>query len=237
MTTTNDFGQIIGDDLPGWSPRPLPSADSLPGRFCRLEKLAERHIPRLLDAFESTIVDGVPQPTWTYLSAGPTTRAELEEHFTSKIDAGTDTHYAIVEATPAAAVLGTVGLINAAPAGGSIEMGWVTYSPQLARTATATEAQYLAMAYVFEGLGYRRYEWKCDCLNEKSRAAALRLGFTYEGRFRQATVYKGRTRDTDWFSIMDTEWPPLKESFEGWLDPSNFDDGGTQVHSLAHFRA
>lgn len=116
-------------------------------------------------------------------------------------------------------------------------MGWVTYSPQLARTATATEAQYLAMAYVFEGLGYRRYEWKCDCLNEKSRAAALRLGFTYEGRFRQATVYKGRTRDTDWFSIVDTEWPPLKESFEGWLDPSNFDDVGTQVHSLAHFRA
>ena len=96
----------------------------------------------------------------------------------------------------------------------------------------ATEAQYLLARYVFEDLGYRRYEWKCDALNQASRKAAERLGFTYEGCFRQAVVYKGRTRDTDWLSIIDQEWPAIKERFEAWLDPTNFDANGQQKQSL-----
>jgi len=102
----------------------------------------------------------------------------------------------------------------------------------LQRTQLATETMYLLMRRVFEELGYRRYEWKCDSYNEPSRNAATRLGFTYEGRFRQATTYKGRNRDTDWFSILDTEWPALKATFEAWLSPDNFDADGQQRQSL-----
>lgn len=114
-----------------------------------------------------------------------------------------------------------------------IEVGAVTYSPALKKTRMATEAQYLLARYVFEDLSYRRYEWKCDALNQASRKAAERLGFTYEGCFRQALVYKGRTRDTDWLSIIDQEWPAIKERFEAWLDPTNFDENGQQKQSLA----
>ena len=122
------------------------------------------------------------------------------------------------------------------PAEGTIEVGHLNYSPRLQRTPAATEAMYLMMRRAFE-LGYRRYEWKCDALNAPSRAAAERLGFVFEGIFRQATVYKGRSRDTAWFSIVDHEWPRLRASFERWLDASNFDGEGRQRSRLAHGRA
>jgi len=115
---------------------------------------------------------------------------------------------------------------------GVIEVGNINYSPLLQQTVAATEAMYLMMARVFT-LGYRRYEWKCDSNNAPSKAAAGRLGFQYEGRFRQAVIYKGRNRDTDWFSIIDREWPALKSAFETWLDPSNFDAAGRQRTSLS----
>ena len=115
---------------------------------------------------------------------------------------------------------------------GSIEMGHVIYTRELQRSRQATEAQYLMARHVFEDLGYRRYEWKCDSLNAPSRAAALRLGFKAEGRFRNDMVYKGRTRDTDWFSILDSEWPTVKERLETWLDDDNFDQQGRQKHRL-----
>ena len=111
-------------------------------------------------------------------------------------------------------------------------MGWVFYSPQLQASKMATEAQFLVMQYVFENLKYRRYEWKCDSLNQASKNAAKRLGFSYEGTFRQALVYKNRNRDTDWFSILDKEWPNQKERFIKWLDDSNFDENGKQKKSL-----
>ncbi len=114
----------------------------------------------------------------------------------------------------------------------AMEIGWVVYSDLLKRSRVATEAQYLAMKYVFEELHYRRYEWKCDHLNRPSHNAALRLGFTYEGMFRNAAVYKGRTRDTDWFSIIDSEWPKRKKRLELWLSPQNFDATGKQIISL-----
>jgi RimJ/RimL family protein N-acetyltransferase len=116
-------------------------------------------------------------------------------------------------------------------------VGHINYSPRLARTPAATEAMYLLMRRVFDELGYRRYEWKCDSLNAPSRAAAERLGFRYEGLFRQAVVYKGRNRDTAWFSILDREWPALRQAFERWLDPANFDAGGRQRVRLADLTA
>ena len=122
------------------------------------------------------------------------------------------------------------------PAAGVIEVGGINYSPRLQRQPAATEAMYLLMRRVFDELGYRRYEWKCDSLNAPSRAAAQRLGFRYEGLFRQATVYKGRNRDTAWYSILDSEWPALRAAFERWLDPANFDRDGRQRASLRSLR-
>jgi len=118
-----------------------------------------------------------------------------------------------------------------------IEVGSVTFSPTLKQSALSTEAQYLLMAYAFDELGYRRYEWKCDDLNAPSRRAADRLGFTYEGTFRQAVVYKGRSRDTAWYSIIDSDWPALKAAFVAWLDPANFDEQGRQRQALSALRA
>src|SRR5699024_5875283 len=115
---------------------------------------------------------------------------------------------------------------------GVVEVGTVVLSRALQGTPASTEAQYLLMRHVFEDLGYRRYEWKCDSLNAPSRRAALRLGFTYEGTFRQAVVYRGRNRDTAWFSMLDSEWPHIRIAFESWLDPKNFDDAGAQKHAL-----
>jgi RimJ/RimL family protein N-acetyltransferase len=115
---------------------------------------------------------------------------------------------------------------------GVIEVGNINYSPLLQRKPAATEAMFLMMSRVFDELGYRRYEWKCDSLNAPSRAAARRLGFTFEGIFRQAVVYKGRNRDTAWFSIIDAEWPAIRDGFERWLDPANFDADGRQVRRL-----
>ena len=118
------------------------------------------------------------------------------------------------------------------PAVGVIEVGHIAYSPPLQRTTAATEAMYLMMRRVFDELGYRRYEWKCDALNAPSRRAADRFGFSFEGVFRQATMYKGRNRDTAWYSITDAEWPALKARFEAWLDESNFSADGAQHLSL-----
>ena len=141
-------------------------------------------------------------------------------------------HYAVIDRASGKAV-GTFALMRIEPAHGVIEVGSVTFSPRLKQTPLSTEAQYLLMRYVFDDLGYRRYEWKCDSLNAASRAAALRYGFQFEGIFRQAVVYKGRSRDTAWFSMLDGEWPAIKRGFEQWLDPRNFDAAGAQRRKLA----
>jgi RimJ/RimL family protein N-acetyltransferase len=119
------------------------------------------------------------------------------------------------------------------PAHRSIEVGWILYAPALQRTVGATEAMYLLAKHAFEDLGYRRYEWKCDALNAPSRRAALRLGFTFEGIFRQHMIVKGRNRDSAWFSLLDTEWPARRDAFERWLDPANFDAQGRQRVALS----
>ena len=124
--------------------------------------------------------------------------------------------------------MGVASYLRIAPEVGSIEVGHINYSPLLQRTRASTEAMYLMMRRAFDELGYRRYEWKCDALNAPSRDAAERLGFTFEGVFRQATIYKRRNRDTAWYAIIDSEWPLIRDAFEAWLDPENFDEGGEQ---------
>jgi RimJ/RimL family protein N-acetyltransferase len=140
-------------------------------------------------------------------------------------------YYAIVD-KPSGAAVGRSALMRIDPVHRVIEVGSIVYSAPLQRTRGATEAMYLLARYVFETLGYRRYEWKCNALNHPSRAAALRLGFTFEGIFRQHMIVKGRNRDTAWYSMVDSEWPALKTRFERWLSPGNFDDGGRQRMSL-----
>ena len=143
-------------------------------------------------------------------------------------------YYAIVDKESGKA-LGTFALMRINRGSRVIEVGSVTYSPQLKRTRLATEAQYLLARYVFEELEYRRYEWKCDALNQPSRYAAERLGFIYEGTFRQAVVYKGRNRDTDWLAMIDKDWPAVKIRLEKWLSPDNFDENGQQIKALSDF--
>jgi RimJ/RimL family protein N-acetyltransferase len=225
----NSLGQPVGAPLPNWAPVPLPPRTPMTGEWCRLEPLnAEAHAEGLFKAFSAD----TSGHNWTYLPFGPFDDFQSFNVWcegAAKLD--DPLAHTIMDAKTGA-LLGVACLMRMAPAVGSIEVGGIHYSPALQRTPAATEAMYLMMRRAFEELGYRRYEWKCDSLNEPSRQAAKRLGFTYEGQFRQATVYKARNRDTDWFSILDSEWPDLKAAFEAWLDPGNFDAEGQQRHSL-----
>jgi RimJ/RimL family protein N-acetyltransferase len=160
----------------------------------------------------------------------------LFRDYLARIAASADPlHFAIVDRSSRLAV-GTAALMRVEPAHGVIEVGSVNYSPLLKRSRAGTEAMYLLMRYVFDNLHYRRYEWKCDSLNGPSRAAAIRYGFHFEGIFRKALVYKGRSRDTAWFSVVDEEWPQIRSAFETWLDPENFDAAGQQRRALAAIR-
>jgi RimJ/RimL family protein N-acetyltransferase len=229
----NSFGQPIGPELPGWLPPPRPSRRVLEGRFCRIEPLdVECHARQLHDA-NSLDPDG---RMWTYLFSGPFTSFDEYRAWLEPRPASEDPlFFAFVDKARAQAV-GTGAYLRIDPANGVIEVGHLAFSPLMQRTPVATEAMYLMMKQAFE-LGYRRYEWKCDSLNAGSRRAAERLGFTFEGIFRQAIVYKGRNRDTAWFSIIDQEWPALDAALRAWLDPDNFDAEGLQRQSLAAFRA
>jgi RimJ/RimL family protein N-acetyltransferase len=169
---------------------------------------------------------------WDYLFEGPfTDRAAYQEHLIQKAALDDPLFFAIIDNQTQRAV-GRASYLRIEPAHRVIEVGNILYTPQLQRTAGATEAMYLMARYVFEDLGYRRYEWKCNALNEPSRRAALRLGFTFEGIFRQHMIVKGRNRDTAWYSMLDSEWPQRKQAFERWLDPANFDAHGHQKSSL-----
>lgn len=231
--TTNPYQQAIGSPLPEWLPRPRPQRLSIAGRYCRLEPLAaQRHAADLFAAY-SQAPDG---RDWTYLPCGPFADAASYVSHVEKIEAGNDPlHYAVIDLKTARAI-GTLALMRIDPDNGVIEVGHVTFSPAMKRSPLSTEAHFLLMQYVFDALGYRRYEWKCDSLNTPSRQAAERLGFQFEGLFRQALVYKQRTRDTAWFSIIDGEWPACRIAFERWLATENFDAQGQQRNSLSKLR-
>jgi RimJ/RimL family protein N-acetyltransferase len=225
----NEHGQPIGPALPDWHAPPPPGRETMHGRYCRLEPLdASTHAA---DLHAANALDTAGR-NWTYLGVGPFASFADYRAWVESVAAGSDPLFFAIVDTRTDRAVGVASYLRIAPASGSIEVGHLNYSPLLARTPAATEAMYLMMRRAFE-LGYRRYEWKCDALNAPSRAAAQRLGFSYEGLFRQALVYKGRSRDTAWYSVVDGEWPALRRAFERWLRPENFDAGGAQRESLS----
>jgi len=228
MTRTNALGQPIGDPLDVALPRPTPLRAPMIGRTVSLVPTdPASHAEPLFDAYARD-ADG---RNWTYLPYGPfASAAELRGWMEATCLGRDPMFHTILDARGTPVGVATYLRIDAGS--GAIEVGHINFSPALQRSVMSTEAMFLMMARAFDELGYRRYEWKCDALNAPSKAAAKRLGFTYEGTFRQATHYKGRNRDTAWFSITDKEWPALKAEFTRWLDPSNFDDSGRQKTRL-----
>ena len=233
---TNELGQPVGDPVLGWVARERPTADVLMGRYCTLERLDPvRHAE---DLFAADRHDRRGE-SWTYLPYGPFADFASYRPWVAHVAAGVDPRfYAVVDTDSAAGTsgigraVGVLSLMRVDSEIGSVEVGHVHYSPLLQRRRAATEAHYLLMRYVFDDLGYRRHEWKCDALNAPSRAAAERLGFTYEGTFRQSSVVKSRNRDTAWYSLLDVEWPQLSDRLQSWLAPDNFDEAGRQKSSL-----
>ena len=228
----NELGQPIGDALLDFQPGDLPNLERIEGQYVIIERLSkDKHGPDLYEVYGPDS----PVDMWTYLFQTPAqSQAEWSQKLDLMLAAQDRFHYAIVDKESGKA-LGTFALMRIDRNNRVIEVGAVTYSPKLKRTRLATEAQYLLARYVFEELEYRRYEWKCDSLNQPSRRAAERLGFTYEGRFRQALVSKGRNRDTDWLSMIDKDWPAVKSRLEKWLSPDNFDEKGQQIKALSDF--
>ena len=233
MTTAllNAYAQPVGTPLPGWTPRPVPPRETMSGQSCDLRPLDPGVADALFDAFSLDDDDR----EWTYLPYGPFAGRDAFRDWIQTSTVSSDYSLFSIHSGHDRVATGIAGYLRVMPASGSIEVGHLRYSRVLQRTRASTEAMYLMMKSAFE-LGYRRYEWKCDALNEPSRRAALRLGFSFEGIFRQATVYKGRTRDTAWFSVIDREWPALRQAFELWLEPGNFDEDGRQRRSLRDIR-
>jgi len=230
---TNHLGQPVGLPIPNWQTPPTPPRTALVGRTCRLEPLsAAAHAADLHVAF----AQDEPGQMWTYMAYGPFESAESYRAWCEEKSQASDPLFFAIVDRGAGQPVGVASYLRIDPRSGSIEVGHLAYSPRLQRTIAATESMYLMMRQAFE-LGYRRYEWKCHALNAASRAAALRLGFSFEGIFRQATVAKGRNRDTAWFSILDREWPALQRAFDQWLDPANFDEQGRQRLRLSELTA
>ena len=224
MTQHNKFGQPVGDDLVNWTPHKAPPHKELAGRYARLAPLSLAHADDLFDAFAADETGAM----WTYMPVGPfSNSADWNAWLQNTVKSRDPQFYAIINQATGTS-LGFASFLRIDPANGAIEVGFIAMSPALQKTRAATEAMFLMMAHIFDDLGYRRYEWKCDALNAPSRKAAARFGFQFEGIFRQAVVYKGRNRDTAWFSICDHEWPAIKARFVAWLDPANFDENGQQ---------
>jgi RimJ/RimL family protein N-acetyltransferase len=217
--------QPVGDPVDG-RPAQRPGPVTLQGRYGRVEKLDARHAPSLWDALHGH------DPIWTYLPYGPfNDAASIAAWIAGRAQTADPYAYAVLDR--AGRAVGTLSLMAVRPDHRVIEVGHVLYAPALQRTPLGTQAQYLLARHAFETLGYRRYEWKCDALNAPSRRAALRYGFTFEGIFRQHMIVNGRSRDTAWFAMLDSEWPMRKANFERWLAPENFTADGRQISNLS----
>ena len=228
----NKFNQPIGDEVVAWHGAMRPGRIPIEGRYCRVEPLdSEKHLVDLIDAF-SEDPDG---KLWTYMPVGPfESGREMGRWMREMCTTDDPLFYAVVDPDAGTAV-GMAAYCSIRPEFGVIEVGHIAYSPRLQKTPVATEAMFLLMKRVFSELGYRRYEWKCDSLNESSRRAAERFGFSFDGIFEQALVYKNRNRDTAWYSILDHEWPATEKAYQKWLDLANFDSSGnqqTRLHDL-----
>jgi RimJ/RimL family protein N-acetyltransferase len=219
-------------DLSQWQPRPFPPHDLLQGRFIRLEPLnIAQHGDDLWVALQG------PDPAlWDYLPYGPFTERAIFDAWLAANAAGRDPQfYAVIEQAGDRA-LGLLSYLRITPKDGCIELGHVAFGGAMQRTPGATEAVFLLAQHAFDSLGYRRFEWKCNARNARSRRAAERFGFSYEGLFRQHMVVKGENRDTAWYSIIDGEWPACRAAFQRWLAADNFDGGGQQIRRLEELR-
>ncbi len=232
MPRVNQLGQPIGDPLPeDWTSPPRPARRDLEGPRTLVQPLdLARHGADLWEADRHDDSGA----GWTYMGSGPFERVEdFRDWVAAACRSEDQLFYAFLDRSSGKAI-GWGSYLRINPGDGSIEVGSIRFSPLLQRTAMATEVMHVMMRYAFQ-LGYRRYEWKCDSLNAPSRRAAERLGFTYEGIFRQATHYKGRNRDTAWYAILDRDWPAIEAAHLAWLSPENFDQAGRQRRSLSAF--
>ena len=217
------FGAVIQ----GWTAPQRPVGMVLEGGLVRLERMdPDAHAADLYRAY------GGHDALWDYLPYGPFSAASAYHRWAKETATGTDPLFYVIRQLASGHCGGVASYLRIAPESGSIEVGHINLAPELNRSRAATEAMVLMMQWAFQA-GYRRYEWKCDALNMPSRRAAQRLGFSFEGVFRQATVVKGRNRDTAWYSVIDSEWPALAEAFGVWLAPRNFDGSGRQKESLS----
>lgn len=223
--------RALGAVVRNWTAPPWPGVAALQGQYVRLEPLSpDRHAKALFDAYKGH------DALWDYMAYGPFVTFENYREWMARTVAQADSVFFAVRTLETGQVGGVTSFLRIKPAAGSIEVGHINYAPILQQTRAATEAMALMMGWVFDA-GYRRYEWKCDALNMASRRAAQRLGFSYEGVFRQAVVVKRRNRDTAWFAVIDSDWPALRAAFQQWLDPSNFDDNGRQIIALGDLTA
>lgn len=227
----NPWGQPIGQEVPGWRPPSRPESKPLAGRHCRLEPLnADRHADELWDAWN----ERPSESHWTYLPYGPFPTADAHREWIRQSSASSDPLFLAVIDLHSGRASGWVAWMRITPETGCLEVGHIVLAPRLQRQTAATEALFLLIGEAFR-LGFRRVEWKCDALNAPSRAAALRLGFQFEGIFRQALVYRGRNRDTAWYSVLDHEWVHLLPGYTRWLAPENFGFDGVQRERLGVF--
>ena len=229
----NALGQPVGFPIPDWKQPAVPAKEAMEGRLCRLEPLsAEGHAG---DLYAANRLD-TENRNWTYMTYGPFESWEAYRDWVSASATSSDPLFFAILDKGSKKAVGVASYLRIDPRHGSIEVGHLQFSPLLQARPAATEAMFLMMQRAFD-LGYRRYEWKCNALNEPSRRAAQRLGLSFEGIFRQAAVVKGRNRDTAWYAAIDKEWPALKAAFQKWLEPSNFDENGRQRMSLSALTA
>ena len=229
MTADSSNSPPIGAALPGWTPPEFPDRRTLQGQYVSVVPVdADAHAA---DLFAANCEDR-ERRNWTYLPYDPIEDSEEYRTWIETYCGGDDPMFFAVIPKYTGKAAGIASYLRIKPDNASIEVGHIHFSPSLQRTAAATEAMFLMMEYAFD-LGYRRYEWKCDALNGLSCAAAERLGLSFEGIFRQAMIYKQRNRDTAWFAAIDSEWPQLKDAFQTWLRPENFDSEGRQLQSLS----
>lgn len=218
----------LGWDVDNWTPPMRPAHEVIEGQYARLEPLdVQKHAAGLWDAFAEDR-DGV---VWDYLPEGPFVSLKQFHKFAREKEPSTDPLYFAVRDLKSGNLGGFLSFLRITPEAGSIEVGYITFAPRLQNTCTGTEAVMLLARRAF-GLGYRRFEWKCNALNLSSRRAAERYGFSFEGIFRQAAIVKGRNRDTAWFAMVDKEWPQIEAAYDRWLEPRNFVSTGREIHSL-----
>lgn len=230
----NRFKQPIGEAMDHFTEGQSPQIEQLIGQYAVVKKLDTEILknPQYLEDLWQLYGSESPLQYWTYLPIEPFSNKQTLYSYLTDMVQSQDPYYLAVFDKQTDKLLGTFALMRVDRQNRVIEMGWVLYSEQLQRSRIATEAQFLVMRYVFETLQYRRYEWKCDSLNQPSYRCAERLGFRHEGTFRQLVVYKQRSRDTAWFSLLDCEWQANKQRLEKWLDPNNFDENGQQILAL-----